>query len=48
MKDRIILYGCGLTGEKFYWLYKNRCKFIFAIDKHNNRYFHGMPVYSIE
>jgi hypothetical protein len=48
MKDKMILYGVGLAGEKFFSLYRNKYQFIFAIDKHNNRFFHDMPVYSLE
>ena len=46
--QEVVLYGVGLDGEKFYTKYKNRYRFIFAVDQNNNRFFHGLPVYSFD
>lgn len=47
-RKKIILYGAGLEGEKFYWKYKNKYDIVCAVDKIHDRKFHGIPVYSFE
>ena len=45
---KLILYGTGLEGEKFYSWSEKLCDIAYCIDKRNNRSFHGKPVYSLE
>lgn len=45
---KIILYGVGLAGEKFYWAYKNKYQIDYVLDQCNNIFFHNIPVYSFE
>ncbi len=45
---KIVLYGTGFAGEKFYCAYKKRYEIVYAIDQKNDKYFHGIPVYSLE
>ena len=45
---KVVIYGVGLQGEKFYCKYKDEFDILFAIDRESNRLFHGIPVISIE
>lgn len=44
---KIVLYGTGLEGEKFYWRWKDEYEIVFCIDKFHKDTFHGIPVYDI-
>lgn len=44
---KIVLYGIGLEGEKFYWRWKDEYEIVFCIDKFPKKSFHGVPVYDI-
>ncbi len=46
--EKIILYGAGLAGEKFYWAYRKIYEIEYVLDQCNNRWFHNIPVYSFE
>lgn len=46
--QEVVLYGVGLDGEKFYCKYKNKFKFVFAVDQNSGRTFHGMLVYHFD
>ena len=46
--QKIVLYGVGLEGEKFYCKFRNKFDFVYAVDKNCNRLFHGLPVYSFD
>ena len=45
---KVVLYGVGCEGEKFYCKYKEQYEFVYAVDKNSGRFFHNMPVYSFE
>lgn len=45
---KVVLYGVGLDGEKFYCKYKEQYEFVYAVDKNSGRFFHNMPVYSFK
>lgn len=45
---KIVLYGTGYAGEKFYYAYKKRYEIVYAIDCQSEKYFHGIPVYNLE
>lgn len=47
MKE-IVLYGIGVEGEKFYYLYRDKYKIICCVDKYRKGCFHNIPVYSPE
>ncbi len=44
---KIVLYGIGLEGEKFYYRWKDEYEIVFCIDKFPKKTFHGVPVYDI-
>lgn len=48
MKKKIVLYGTGVRGEKFYWSNLDKYDICYCIDRNNNRTFHGLSVYSVE
>lgn len=43
----IVIYGAGLTAEKFLCLYQDKYKISFFIDRNAPREFHGIPVYTL-
>lgn len=45
---KIVLYGTGLEGEKFYSRISNPNGISYCIDKRNHRYFHNKYVYSLD
>lgn len=45
---KVILYGAGLAGEKFYWAYRKKYEIEYVLDRCCNRMFHNIPVYSFE
>ena len=47
MKRKIVLYGTGMEGEKFYCKWHEFYEIVFCIDQRHGRTFHGLPVYDI-
>ena len=45
---RLVIYGAGLTAEKFLCLYHNKYSISFFIDRNASRKFHGIPVYTLD
>lgn len=46
--DKIILYGTGLEGEKFYCKYSKQYEIMYCLDKRKRGDFHGKRVYSLD
>lgn len=46
--DKIILYGTGLEGEKFYCKYSRQYEIVYCLDKRKRGEFHGKRVYSLD
>ncbi len=47
-EKKIVLYGIGLEGEKFFWKWKNKYDIVYCLDKKKQNSFHGLSVYSLE
>lgn len=45
-RDRIVLYGAGLAGEKFYYAHGDKIDYV--IDNRRKEIFHGLRVYSLQ
>lgn len=45
---KIVLYGIGLEGEKFYARFHKSYEIEYCIDKKSGKFFHGKYVYSLE
>ncbi len=46
-KEKIVVYGTGIDGERFYYKYKETYEIVFYVDKTGNRKFHGLQVYAL-
>lgn len=48
MKRDIVIWGCGLEGEKFYWAWRHKVNILYAIDMRYQtlQQFHGIEVHS--
>lgn len=46
--DKIVLYGTGLEGEKFYCKYSKQFEIVYCIDKRERGKFHGKSVYVLD
>lgn len=46
--DKIVLYGTGLEGEKFYCRYSKQYDIVYCLDKRRRTNFHGKRVYSLD
>ena len=46
MKRDIVIWGCGLEGEKFYWAWRHEVNILYAIDMRYQtlQVFHGIKV----
>lgn len=47
-KKKIVLYGTGLEGEKFYCKNRDCFEIEYCVDRNCHRYFHGSWVYGID
>lgn len=46
--EKIIIYGTGLEGEKFYCKYAKQYEIVYCLDKRKRGNFHGKKVYSLD
>lgn len=48
MPEKVILYGTGLEGEKFYCRYKPKLEIVYCLDKRKRNDFHGKSVFTLD
>lgn len=46
--EKVVLYGAGIQGEKWYTKWHNEYEIVYVIDRRCDKLFHGIPVYSLE
>lgn len=48
MNEKIVIYGCGTEGEKFYNKFNKEYNILFAIDKKKQIQFHDLDIYTLQ